>query len=316
MAQPNNSFDAYDAVGAREDLRDAITNIDPYETPFYSNSKKSKASNNYHEWQTDTLRAPAANAHIEGDDTIASARTATTRLGNYTQIFKDAVAIPDSDPSTKKAGRSREMTYQLLKLGKELRMDVEFALFRNTARDAGSSTTPRYMASLGSWVATNTSADGGGSDPTGDGTDTRTDSGSTRAFSQTLFDTVMQSIWDSGGKPNTVYLTAKQMDIALNFTGMNNQRATIDAKARKVINDVAVYQTPWGTVEFHMTHNDRQRDRDVYILQKDMWEIAVKRDWAQTELAKTGDSTKMQMLGEFTLCAKNEKSSGGVFDLT
>ena len=68
--------------------------------------------------------------------------------------------IPDSDPSTKKAGRSREMTYQLLKLGKELRMDVEFALFRNTARDAGSSTTPRYMASLGSWVGASSTSIG------------------------------------------------------------------------------------------------------------------------------------------------------------
>ena len=33
-------------------------------------------------------------------------------------------------------------------------------------------------------------------------------------------------------------------------------------------------------------------------------------------LAKTGDSDRRQILSEYTLVARNEKSSGGVFDLT
>jgi hypothetical protein len=33
-------------------------------------------------------------------------------------------------------------------------------------------------------------------------------------------------------------------------------------------------------------------------------------------LAKTGDSDGQQTLSEYTLVARNEKSSGGVFDLT
>lgn len=86
MAQPTNTFDSYDAVGIREDLSDVIYDISPSETPFYSACSKGKATNTFHEWQTDALRASAANAHVEGDDTTAEARTATTRLGNYTQI--------------------------------------------------------------------------------------------------------------------------------------------------------------------------------------------------------------------------------------
>ena len=97
MAQPTNTFDSYDAKGIREDLENVIYDISPEETPFYSGSKKVTASNTYHEWQTDALRASGANAHIEGDATTAEARTATTRLGNYTQIFKNAVVIPDTD---------------------------------------------------------------------------------------------------------------------------------------------------------------------------------------------------------------------------
>jgi hypothetical protein len=33
-------------------------------------------------------------------------------------------------------------------------------------------------------------------------------------------------------------------------------------------------------------------------------------------LAKTGDSDRRQILSEYTLVARNAKSSGGVFDLT
>ena len=88
MAKPSNTIDTYDQVGIREDLSDVIHNVDPDETPFYSACAKAKATQTYHEWQTDTLRGSQSNAHIEGDDTAAEARTATARLGNYTQRRK------------------------------------------------------------------------------------------------------------------------------------------------------------------------------------------------------------------------------------
>jgi len=57
-----------------------ISDVSPYETPWYSSIPKVRASNTYHEWQTDALSAPADdNAHIEGDDTTATSITATLR---------------------------------------------------------------------------------------------------------------------------------------------------------------------------------------------------------------------------------------------
>ena len=78
MAQPTNTFDSYDAVGIKEDLSDIITNVSPEETPFYTKCRKTSASNILVEWQTDALRASTSNAHIEGDDTVADAATATS----------------------------------------------------------------------------------------------------------------------------------------------------------------------------------------------------------------------------------------------
>lgn len=316
MAQPTNTFDSYDAVGIREDLEDVIYDISPEETPFYTACAKVKAANTYHEWQTDSLRSSAANAHIEGDDTTAEARSATSRLGNYTQIFKNAVVIPGTDSGLNKAGRAREMAYHVMKIAKEQKLDIEKALFDNNARVAGNATTARELAGAPAWLITNVNFQSGssGANPTGDGTDARTDDGVPTAFSQTKFDSVMQSIWESGGKPDTCYLSAFQMNLALGFVGNNNQRSTITAKDEQVIKHMAVYVTPWGTVEFKPTRENR--GRDVFIMQDDMWAVGVLRPTKNEELAKTGDNEKRQVLTELTLICRNEAASGGIFDNT
>ena len=313
MAQPTNTFDTYDSVGIREDLSNVIHNISPEETPFYSKSAKKAARNTFVEWQTDSLRASAANAHIEGDATTAEARTATTRLGNYTQIFKNAVVVSDSDDNVDNAGRAKEIAYQTLKIAKEQKLDIEKALFDNNARAAGSSSVARELAGAPAWLTTNTVAGSGGADPTGDGTDARTD-GTQAAFSQANFDTVMQSIWVAGGKPDTVYLSAFQMNVALGFTGNNNQRSSVQAGDERVVKSLAVYVTPWGTVEFMPSRENRSRD--VFIMQDNMWEVASLRGTKNVALAKTGDNTTRQVVTELTLCAKNEAANGIIADCT
>jgi len=316
MAQPAHTFDSYDVKGIREDLENVIYDISPEETPFYSSLKKVKASNTYHEWQTDSLRSSAANAHIEGDDTAGEARVATTRIGNRTQIFKNAVIIPDTDEGLDKAGRAAEMAYQVLKIAKEQKLDIEKALFDNNKYEVGTNTAARELAGCGAYVKTNVSNIGtSGANPTGSepGNTARTD-GTQTVFTQADFDTVMESIWTNGGNPDTVYLSAFQMNKALGFTGYNNQRSHIEATSKTVVKAVDIYVTPWGTVEF--TPSRENRGRDVWIMDSDMWACGVLRPTKNTELAKTGDSTKRQVLTELTLISKNEKASGLVADCT
>jgi len=168
MAQPTNTYDSYDQIGIKEDLSSVIYDISPEETPFYSSLKKTSASNTLHEWQTDSLRSSAANAHIEGDDTAATAATATVRIGNYTQIFKNAVVIADTDSGLDKAGRASEMAFQTLKIAKEQKLDIEKALFDNNKREAGSSSAARELAGVGAYITTNVNNIGtSGANPTG-----------------------------------------------------------------------------------------------------------------------------------------------------
>ena len=58
--------------------------------------------------------------------------------------------------------------------------------------------------------------------------------------------------------------------------------------------------------------------RDVLVLRMDLWAVAYLngRRMVSIPLAKTGDSDRRQMLSEYALVSRNEKASGGVFDLT
>tara|TARA_B110000858_G_scaffold85776_1_gene99179 strand:+ start:501 stop:1457 length:957 start_codon:yes stop_codon:yes gene_type:complete len=316
MAQPTNTFDSYDAKGIKEDLEDVIYDVSPEETPFYTACAKVKATNTLHEWQTDTLRSSAVNAHIEGDDTVAEARTATTRLQNYSQIFKNAVVIAGTEDILSKAGRTKEMAYMTMKMAAEQKLDIEKALFASQARVIGSSTAARKLAGAPAWLTTNVNfvSASSGANPNGLGTNTRTDSGAPTAFTQAKFDDVMQDIWASGGKPDTVYLSSFQQNVALGFVGNNNQRSAVQAGDEKVVKSMVVYVTPWGTVEFKPTRENRSRD--IFIMQDDMWACGVLRGTKSQALSKTGDNEKRQIVTELTLVCRNEKASGGIFDNT
>ena len=314
MAQPDNTFDSYDVAGIREDLSNVIHDVSPEETPFYATCKKVTATNTYHEWQTDALRAAGANAHTEGDATTAEARVATTRLGNYTQIFKNAVVVPDTDKGLDKAGRASEMAYQVLKIAKEQKLDIEKALFDNNKYEVGSATAARELAGAEVWFTNTIQNKGaGGAHAAGTGADARTD-GTQTAFNQTKFDATMQSIWEKGGKPDSVYLSAFQMNLALAFTGNNSQRSTVQAGDAKVIKSLDVYVTPWGTIEFVPCRETR--GRTVFVMQDDMWAVAVLRGTKNVELAKTGDNSTRQVVTELTLVSKNDKASGLLTDCT
>lgn len=322
MAQPANTYSSYDMVGIREDLRDAIYTVDPEETPWLSSIKKSKAKQRYHEWQTDTLRASADNANLEGDDIVPNAINPTTRLGNYVQIMTESATVTDTDQSLDKAGRAKEMAYQIRKKVKEMKLDAERALFLNQAKVAGSNTTVPRFAGAQSWFKASASGGNvsfgvGGSAATGDGTDIRTD-GTDRPLTQPIFDTVMQSCWDnSGGQPRDVYLSSGQMNVCLGFTGMNNQRATITTNKstnNAVVKAFDVYVTQWGTVTFKMSRECPSTE--LFIIDPKMWEVAELRGMRNFPLAKTGMSEKRAMDWEWTLVAKNQGSSGMIADLS
>lgn len=127
MTVPAQTVQTFAMVGIREDLSDAISNIDPTETPLYSRFKKGKCDNRTPEWQIDTRRdANANNKVVEGSDATNKAVTPTTRLKNVVQLFEGTVQVSTTANAVKTAGRANEMDYQVAKEGEALKRYFQF----------------------------------------------------------------------------------------------------------------------------------------------------------------------------------------------
>jgi len=316
MALPTGTFPTYDAVGNREDLSDSIYRIDPTDTPFMTMCERETAKAVNHEWQTQALAAvDTDNAQLEGDDATATAATPTVRLGNICQISRKVGQVTNTQRAVEHAGRDDELDYQRMLKGLELKRDMESILVgTNQAKVTGAAATKRKLASILAWIADNDNFDSGGSSPSPvDGTDARND-GTQRAFLESQLKDVLQLCWTDGGKPDVISVGGFNKQVFSTFTGRSTPQE--DAKSKKIVASVDVYEGDFGTQK--VVANRFQRARDALVLQSDMWAVAYLpgRKMVSIPLARTGDSEKFMMVSEYTLVARNEKASGGVFDLT
>jgi hypothetical protein len=310
-------YNAYDAIGQREDLTDVIYDISPTETPFMSSIGKTKATAVYHEWQTDSLAAATTNnAAVEGADASDATLSPTTRLGNYTQILQKTIKVSGTLDTVNKAGRKSEKAYQLAKASNELKRDLETILLANQGRSAGTTnSTARKMGSLLSWIKTNTDANTTG-DPTTIGVSTRTD-GTARTFTEALLKTVVAEVFASGGTPKILMVGATGKQKVSSFTGLSAYRYNVNGgtggSQATIVGAADVYLSDFGSMA--VVPNRFMRTRDALILDPEYAAIAYLRPFMTNELAKAGDADKTQILVECTLEVKNEAAHGIVADL-
>lgn len=316
MALATSAFTTYAAVGNREDLSDTIWRIDPTDTPFYSGLEREKAVAVNHEWQTQALAPAAANAQLEGDDNVTpNAVTPTARLNNVTQIQTKIARVTGTQLAVEHAGRDDEMDYQVMLKGLELKRDAEFAFVgSNQARSSTGATAARTLASVLSWIKTNSDKAASGSDPgAADGSGTRAD-GTQRAFTEAQLKAVIQRCWTNGGKPETIMLGAFNKQAFSTFVGRGTPMQ--DQSQKKITAAADVYESDFGRLK--TVPNRFMRARDCLVLQMDLWASAAipGRNFVTFPLSKTGDTERKQILVEHTLVSRQEAGSGGVFDLT
>lgn len=321
MAIKTNTYLGYDTKGIREDLSDIISNISPTETPLLTMcGKGDKAENVFFEWQTDELQAPdLTNAKLEGEDYDSSglqASVPTVRLGNYCQISSKTAIVSGTNNVTRKAGRGKEMSYQMSKRAAELKRDLESILLSNQGAVAGSSTVARKTASILAFIKTNVNMGATGVNPvyTNIPTGTRTD-GTARAFTETLLKDVVQKCYVAGGNPDIIMLGPPQKQVFSAFAGIAAQRYNAEgAKPSTVIGAVDIYVSDFGNL--HAVPNRFMRNRDALLLDKEFVSWSKLRDYNTSDLAKTGDAEKKLLLIEYGLRVKNEAALGLVADLT
>lgn len=317
-----NIFLTFAAIGNREDLSDTIYNISPTDVPLQANIGKTKAEATLHEWQTDVLASAATNAVVQGDDILSgytfNSVTATVRLTNRSTISRKDVAVSGTQDAVNKAGRKKEMVYQLLKRSKELARDMEFMLSQNSVKATGGPSTAPTLAALEAWYGQTTSGStanvsrgSGGSNASNGQAGGPTD-GTQRALTESLLKGVLQGCWVNGGEVDLLMPGPFNKTVISTFTG-NNTRIQ-DTSDKKLIAAINVYVSDFGTHK--VMANRFSRDRTLHCLMTDMWATAVLRPKQTIDLAKTGDNEKAMLICEYTLESRNDSGSGVVADLT
>lgn len=293
-------FTSYELVGAKEDISDVITNISPRKTPFQTAIGNEKITQKKFQWQEDSLRAAASNAQTEGFDASYITVTPTVMRENVSQIFAEAVQVSGTTDVTSTYGRARESAYQLAKSAAQVKRDLERAMVGvDTQETAGDNSGPtaRLFASYSRLltVANNVVYPGTGN----------------TVGEQDLL-TALQNCWTNGAEPTTVSVTAANSVSVAAFAKAAGRYRTITDGSKDVVNAVDLYVSPFGQVRIVL--NRFQKPTWTLVFDPAMWAKATLRPWFRETLAKTGDSLKQMIVGEFSLKHKNFLASSLIVD--
>jgi len=311
------TYQSYQSIGNREDLTDVIYNISPTDTPFMTSVGKTKATAVYHEWQTDSLDAVnVSNAVVEGATASDATLTPSVRVGNRTQISQKTVKISGTLETINKAGRKSEKAYQLAKASSEIKRDMEAILLSNQVAAAGNASTARTLGGLQTWLNSNYSGALGTAGSLGT---TARVTGTDRAFTSTILNTVIQSTYVNGGSPTILMVTPAQKVVASTFAGIATRYKDVPGNVQAAIIGAAdVYVSDFGTISIVPNRFIPNTDNDdvAFLLDPEMAAVAYLRPFQTNELAKTGDADLTQLLVEYTLEVRNQAAHGIIADLT
>ena len=206
------------------------------------------------------------------------------------------IQVSVTDDTVDSAGRSTETAYQLAKASAEIKRDMESIMLSDQAQDAGSSSTPRKLGGIQSWLTTNTVAVAG-------------------AFTEDNLKDAVLNAYTSGGEPTMLLVSPANKQVVSEFSGIAAQRYSAPKSSPTTIIGAAdVYLSDFGTLS---VVPDRFLADDVaLVLDPSMANTCYLRPFKQTKLAKMGDSEKHLLNVEYTLVVKNEAAHAMVTGLT
>ena len=313
---PANTYTTTQVVGNREDLIDKIFRTSPTDTPFVSRIDRVDADAVFHEWQTDTLRAPNPNnAAPEGADATFAPQAPTVRVGNRCQIFTDTFSISGTQNAVRHAG-GPEVSRLKAKKAVEIKKDIEAACIANAITQVEDATHNRKLRGLNGWIHTNVSSGVGGlpPDPANNLPPTP---GTKRDFDEASLKDAILKAYTSGGDVRFALMAPYLKQVASTFDGNVVREQEVGGTSKVTLQTAyTFYGSDFGVIEMVP---DRCMaggiDDNVYGIDPDYWAVATLRGFETDELAKTGDNVSYEMVTELTLEARNEASSFAVRDL-
>jgi hypothetical protein len=322
MPKVANAFTSYAAKGNREDLSNAIYNIDPFDTPVMSAIRRRNVKNRTFDWQTEFLPVVnGANAQFEGFQLGspvggASAPTPTTRLSNTTQISARDASVTGSQEEMDAAGKGSEMAHQMALISKVLKSDMEFIICSRQAYNVGDDTTPtaRVTESFPHWVARAVDKAGntGATSTTVAGVLTGLPAANTTAWAavaggsqvsitEQMMNDAMQNAYTNGASPTLWVLPPGPRRTVSTFTGRSTTQVLVGKT--EVVSTVDIIATDFGRIKVMPS---RWVPTDLGLLiDPDYAAVAYFRAFRQMLLAKVGDAETRMIVVEYGVEMRN-----------
>lgn len=233
-------------------------------------------------------------ARLTGDDADYGPMVDIQAPYNYTAIYQKGLSISGTLEKITQYGMSNEFDYQSLKAIPSIMRKFEKALF-HSIRDIGTVSRPRSMGGLPTFMGSNTVAAG-------------------NTIAKSDLDLVMEYIYSDGGNPD---LFVCNPGVAADLKGLIDSSSYVKLNYENIQIGMSPIQrvvTQYGALQIIM---DRWCPLDqAYILDSSKIGIYSLRPFFWEEMAKTGDSHKAELKGEFTLIVANNEAHGTITGIT
>ena len=328
------AFSTYAATGNREDLSNAIYNIDPFDTPVMSAIRRRNVKNRWFDWQTEFLpTVNLSNAQPEGFNlaTFQDAATPTIRQQGVAQISKRDATVSGSQEEADAAGKGSEMAHQMAIISKVLKSDMESIMCSRQARvdeTSGNAPTARMTESIPHWLGRAIDRNGlsgtsGGTTSTVGGavvgvvgaTGTSglpaTNTGAMTApaapvpITEAMVGDAMQKAYTNGASPTLLIVPPGPKRTISTFVGRSTTQVLVGKT--EVVSTVDVIATDFGRIKVIPS---RWLPPDIgLLLDADYWAVAFYRSFRQYLMARTGDAENRLIVVEWGVEARNPVSS-------
>ena len=318
MSKVTNAFTTYQATANREDLSNAIYNIDPFDTPMMSAIRRRNVKNRIFDWQTEHLPVVNPNnAQVEGFQLAPSPGTPTVRVNNTTQISERDATVSGTQEESDAAGKGSEMAHQMAMAAKVLKSDMETILCSrqplNTGSDAAGAPVARNTEAFSHWLARAVNKTGGtgssaavapGTIVTGLPT-TPTGAfpapGTPVSLTEQMLGDAMQLAYTNGASPTMWIVPPGPKRTISTFVGRSTTQVLVGKT--EVVSTVDIIATDFGRVK---ALPSRWVPTDVGLLiDPDYAAVAYFRAFRQFLMARIGDAENRMIVVEYGLEMRN-----------
>jgi Family of unknown function (DUF5309) len=316
MPKITNAFTSYEAVAIREDLSNAIYNIDPFDTPVMSAIRRRNVKNRVFDWQTEFLPVVNPNnAQLEGFQLSNNPAQPTIRRNNCTQISERDATVSGSQEEMDNAGKGSEMAHQMALAAKVLKSDIETILCGRQARNDGNDTTPtaRTTECFSHWLARATDKTGAANAAICPDTYLtgmpvlQTDAfaavaaGNQVSIAESMLTDAMQQSYVNGGSPSLWIVPPGPKRTISGFVGRSTTQVLVGKT--EVVSTIDVIATDFGRVKVAPS---RWVPVDVGLLiDPDYAAVAFFRSFRQYLMARVGDAETRMIVCEWGLEMRN-----------